>query len=102
MIGSSLLFVHDSSGKANVWMIDFGKTTPTPEGVRLQHDVPWAEGNREDGYLIGLTSLIRLLAEAIRQTRGSGLERSDWQTLAGDCETEEMQYEQDDRMSHTQ
>uniref|UniRef100_A0A673KF87 Kinase n=1 Tax=Sinocyclocheilus rhinocerous TaxID=307959 RepID=A0A673KF87_9TELE len=67
LIGSSLLFVHDCSSKANIWMIDFGKTIPTPKDVRLRHDVPWVEGNREDGYLIGLTSLITLLGEAIKQ-----------------------------------
>ncbi|XP_059378379.1 inositol-trisphosphate 3-kinase B-like [Carassius carassius] len=67
IIGSSLLFVHDCSSKANIWMIDFGKTIPTPEDVQLRHDVPWVEGNREDGYLIGLTSLITLLGEAIKQ-----------------------------------
>ncbi|XP_067313108.1 inositol-trisphosphate 3-kinase A isoform X2 [Pseudorasbora parva] len=67
IIGSSLLFVHDCSSKANIWMIDFGKTIPTPEDVQLSHDVPWVEGNREDGYLIGLTSLISLLRKAIKQ-----------------------------------
>ncbi|XP_043112362.1 inositol-trisphosphate 3-kinase B [Puntigrus tetrazona] len=67
IIGSSLLFVHDCSSKANIWMIDFGKTVPTPEDVHLRHDIPWVEGNREDGYLIGLTSLITLLGEAIKQ-----------------------------------
>ncbi|KAK7140973.1 hypothetical protein R3I93_015197 [Phoxinus phoxinus] len=67
IIGSSLLFVHDCSGKANIWMIDFGKTIPTPEDVQLRHDVPWVEGNREDGYFIGLTSLISLLKGAIKQ-----------------------------------
>ncbi|KAI2657094.1 Inositol-trisphosphate 3-kinase B [Labeo rohita] len=67
IIGSSLLFVHDSNSKANIWMIDFGKTIPTPEDVHLRHDIPWVEGNREDGYLIGLTSLITLLGEAIKQ-----------------------------------
>ncbi|XP_026136020.1 inositol-trisphosphate 3-kinase B isoform X2 [Carassius auratus] len=67
IIGSSLLFVHDCSSKANIWMIDFGKTIPTPVDVQLRHDVPWVEGNREDGYLIGLTSLITLLGEAIKQ-----------------------------------
>uniref|UniRef100_A0A8P4KJU1 Kinase n=1 Tax=Dicentrarchus labrax TaxID=13489 RepID=A0A8P4KJU1_DICLA len=65
VIGSSLLFVHDHSSKANVWMIDFGKTTPMPEASELQHNVPWAEGSREDGYLIGLTSLITSLGQAI-------------------------------------
>uniref|UniRef100_A0A3B5A7I7 Kinase n=1 Tax=Stegastes partitus TaxID=144197 RepID=A0A3B5A7I7_9TELE len=53
VIGSSLLFVHDHS-RASVWMIDFGKTTPLPDGRELRHNVPWVEGSREDGYLIGL------------------------------------------------
>ncbi|XP_042349829.1 inositol-trisphosphate 3-kinase B-like [Plectropomus leopardus] len=65
VIGSSLLFVHDHSSKASVWMIDFGKTTPVPDTNQLRHDVPWVEGTREDGYLIGLRSLINSLSEAI-------------------------------------
>ncbi|XP_067239574.1 inositol-trisphosphate 3-kinase A [Chanodichthys erythropterus] len=75
IIGSSLLFVHDCSSKANIWMIDFGKTIPTPEDVQLRHDVPWVEGNREDGYLIGLTSLTSLLREAIKKAREQSQEQ---------------------------
>ncbi|KAJ8405132.1 hypothetical protein AAFF_G00321230, partial [Aldrovandia affinis] len=69
IIGSSLLFVHDRT-KANIWMIDFGKTTPTPSGVKLKHNIPWVEGNREDGYIIGLATLTLLVTEALRQARG--------------------------------
>lgn len=69
VIGSSLLFVHDHS-KASVWMIDFGKTTPLPDTKELQHNVPWAEGSREDGYLIGLTSLTTALSQAISVALG--------------------------------
>lgn len=61
VIGSSLLFIHDKKEQAKVWMIDFGKTTPLPEGQTLKHDVPWQEGNREDGYLSGLNNLIDIL-----------------------------------------
>ncbi|KAF7652741.1 hypothetical protein LDENG_00092880, partial [Lucifuga dentata] len=57
VIGSSLLFIHDHSGKAEVWIIDFGKTTELPEGRILNHNIPWQEGNREDGYLWGLDNL---------------------------------------------
>ncbi|EHB06345.1 Inositol-trisphosphate 3-kinase B [Heterocephalus glaber] len=63
VIGSSLLFIHDRKDQAKVWMIDFGKTTPLPEGQTLLHDVPWQEGNREDGYLSGLNNLIDILTE---------------------------------------
>ncbi|KAI5627140.1 inositol-trisphosphate 3-kinase B [Silurus asotus] len=62
VIGSSLLFVHDKHERAKVWMIDFGKTTPLPEGQVLNHRAPWVEGNREDGYLYGLDHLIDILS----------------------------------------
>ncbi|CAG7837512.1 unnamed protein product [Allacma fusca] len=66
VIGSSLLFVHDSK-QASVWMIDFAKTIPLPNGVPpLRHDVPWSVGNHEDGYLIGLTHLIKIFEELIQ------------------------------------
>ncbi|XP_029790755.1 inositol-trisphosphate 3-kinase B [Suricata suricatta] len=68
VIGSSLLFIHDQKEQAKVWMIDFGKTTPLPEGQTLQHDVPWQEGNREDGYLSGLNNLIDILTEMCQST----------------------------------
>ncbi|XP_062892365.1 inositol-trisphosphate 3-kinase B-like [Mobula hypostoma] len=65
VIGSSLLFIHERKRCVNVWMIDFGKTTALPEGQTLRHDLPWEEGNREDGYLLGLDNLLGLFAETI-------------------------------------
>ncbi|XP_075956531.1 inositol-trisphosphate 3-kinase Cb [Anarhichas minor] len=68
VVGSSLLFVHDASGKARVWMIDFGKTVPLPEPQTLDHRTPWMEGNREDGYLWGLDNLIDIFSTMLPQT----------------------------------
>ncbi|XP_035647470.1 uncharacterized protein LOC118397105 [Oncorhynchus keta] len=62
VVGSSLLFVHDASGQACVWMIDFGKTVPLPALLTLDHRTPWMEGNHEDGYLWGLDNLIDILS----------------------------------------
>ncbi|XP_023649895.2 inositol-trisphosphate 3-kinase B [Paramormyrops kingsleyae] len=65
IIGSSLLFIHDRRSKANIWMIDFGKTFPTDSGLYLKHNIPWIEGNQEDGYLTGLASLTSVVKEAL-------------------------------------
>ncbi|KAM9112878.1 inositol-trisphosphate 3-kinase C-like [Pangshura tecta] len=62
VVGSSLLFVHDRTGLAKVWMIDFGKTVPLAGGQTLTHQLPWVEGNREDGYLWGLDNLIAIFS----------------------------------------
>lgn len=58
-IGSSLLFLYDETGKAGIWMIDFGKTERVDR--QLQHDVKWVLGTREDGYFIGLDNLRNML-----------------------------------------
>ncbi|CAM4689279.1 inositol-trisphosphate 3-kinase C [Caretta caretta] len=66
VVGSSLLFVHDRTGLAKVWMIDFGKMVPLAGGQTLTHRLPWVEGNREDGYLWGLDNLIAIFSTMVQ------------------------------------
>lgn len=66
VVGSSLLFVHDCSGKTGVWMIDFAKTMALPPHFTVDHRSPWVEGNREDGYLWGLDNLIDVLTNMLQ------------------------------------
>ncbi|KAL2095305.1 hypothetical protein ACEWY4_010024 [Coilia grayii] len=65
VVGSSLLFIHDRTGKAGVWMIDFGKTLPLPPPLTVDHRTPWMEGNHEDGYLWGLDNFIDILTNML-------------------------------------
>ncbi|XP_014877316.1 inositol-trisphosphate 3-kinase Cb isoform X2 [Poecilia latipinna] len=77
VVGSSLLFVHDASGKASVWMIDFGKTVPLPPSMTLDHRTPWVEGNREDGYLWGMDNLIDIFGSMLPRTPCDGDQNSE-------------------------
>jgi len=62
LVSSSLLFLYDdflfSTAPPGIWMIDFAKTVPLPPGQTLTHRAPWSPGNREDGYLTGIESLL--------------------------------------------
>lgn len=75
-------------GNAQVWIIDFGKTTALPEGQALHHDIPWQEGNREDGYLWGLDNLIHTLesvdCEGTKPESLCSVTEENNQTAAGD------------------
>lgn len=65
IIGSSLLFVVDAK-HANVFMIDFAKTSRVPAGIKIDHYNLWQPGNHEDGFKIGLDSLLGAWKEVLR------------------------------------
>ena len=88
MIGSSILFVYDDDESSDftpkAWMIDFAKTIELPKidaddewwelnrhssknsvnnytvPHELSHIARWEPQNHEDGYLLGLSSLVDL------------------------------------------
>ena len=62
VIGSSLLLVHDNNS-ANIWLIDFGKTVPTPPGLTVTHSSPWSVDSHEDGYIVGLDNIIDIFQD---------------------------------------
>ncbi|EGT37803.1 hypothetical protein CAEBREN_28525 [Caenorhabditis brenneri] len=62
VVGSSILIVYDTE-KVGCWMIDFAKSSPVPNGRTLNHRTSWVPGNNEDGYLIGIDNLVKILEE---------------------------------------
>lgn len=73
LIGSSLLFVADAHGATgDVFLIDFAKTKPLPDGVKIDHMSPWKAGNHEDGILLGTDNLIKVWTEVLAQVRTEG------------------------------
>lgn len=59
MVGSSLLFAVDHSGRARVSIIDLAKVAALPDDLQINHTSEWQEGNHEDGYLMGLQNMER-------------------------------------------
>ncbi|EFP11476.1 CRE-LFE-2 protein [Caenorhabditis remanei] len=62
VVGSSILIVFDTE-KVGCWMIDFAKSSPVPNGRSLNHRTNWVPGNNEDGYLIGIDNLVKILED---------------------------------------
>jgi len=70
-VGCSLFFVKESEGsKAGVFLIDFAKITEVPPNVNVTHNLPWAQGNYEDGLFIGMANMIILWTGIVRDLAG--------------------------------
>eukprot|EP00405_Crypthecodinium_cohnii_P039581 CAMPEP_0206539192 /NCGR_PEP_ID=MMETSP0325_2-20121206/8298_1 /ASSEMBLY_ACC=CAM_ASM_000347 /TAXON_ID=2866 /ORGANISM="Crypthecodinium cohnii, Strain Seligo" /LENGTH=370 /DNA_ID=CAMNT_0054036747 /DNA_START=532 /DNA_END=1644 /DNA_ORIENTATION=- len=65
-VGASLLLAAEANPmQADIFLIDFAKTRPLPEGVCIDHRQPWVLGNHEDGFLFGLENCIKCWDEVI-------------------------------------
>lgn len=58
IVGSSIFIVYDDE-RVGVWLIDFAKSRPVTEPMRIDHRKPWAPGNCEEGLLFGMDELIK-------------------------------------------
>lgn len=65
IIGSSLLIICDDV-HVGAWMIDFAKILHVPDRL-ITHRDPWQLGNHEDGYLIGIDNLIKIISSILRE-----------------------------------
>lgn len=70
VVGSSIFIVYDDH-KVGVWLIDFAKATPLPEGVKVDHRRRWTLGNCEEGLLFGFDELVRTLDDVHRAIQQS-------------------------------
>lgn len=70
VVGSSIFIVYDDH-KVGVWLIDFAKALPLPEGVTIDHRRRWALGNCEEGLLFGMDELIRTMDDVYRSLQQS-------------------------------
>ena len=71
-VRSTLLLVYDDTSRASkleLKMMNFGYSYALPEGQTLQHAVPWdrTEASHEDGYLVGVESLERVLTRVCEE-----------------------------------
>ena len=72
-MGSSLLFIHEKdsncekSTAANIWMIDFAKSLRLPAHLHntVSHYESHMRGDYEDGYMIGLTNLLKIFKKML-------------------------------------
>ena len=69
-------------------MIDFGKTVPLPNNITVDHKSSWVEGNHEDGYLCGISSLIEIFEDLVKDKHESDNSKGDISPSVSDSSSE--------------
>lgn len=59
IVGSSIFIIYDEVA-AGAWLIDFAKSRPLENNVKIDHRREWIQGNHEEGLLFGLDELIKV------------------------------------------
>ena len=65
-------------------MIDFGKTVPLADNITIDHRSTWVEGNHEDGYLLGISSLIDIFEDIVSEKQHISKSVGDLKDVATD------------------
>jgi len=98
LVRTTMLLVYDDAAKAKMElkMMNFGSSHALPNGERLDHTAPWdgTAGCHEDGYLIGVQSLVRVM-ETIKRggiipeapSPGTPGRESEWRLDGEDADT---------------
>lgn len=71
IIGSSILIIYDDK-KIGAWLIDFAKSRPLKNNVKIDHRREWVQGNHEEGLLFGLDELINVF-EKVCSTQSTNM-----------------------------
>lgn len=62
IVGSSIFIVYDED-HIGAWLIDFAKSRPIPNHIKINHRQSWIPGNCEEGLLYGIDELIKIFEE---------------------------------------
>lgn len=71
IIGSSIFIIYDDK-KIGAWLIDFAKSRPLENNMKIDHRREWTQGNHEEGLLFGLDELISVF-EKVCSTQSTNM-----------------------------
>jgi len=70
LIRSTMLIVYDDAArqdKMELKIMNFADSYTAPEGVTVTHEAEWDGTNHEDGYLVGIRSLLKIVKRVVTE-----------------------------------